>query len=99
MEKYLIIQHQITAEPADAIAADGSHIKETVVCEVASEGKETSPSKVLYGWLWLNQIEYSLHKTASGGFISADGDNVWEPGNCSADLPHLEFTLVVSVVY
>jgi hypothetical protein len=99
MEKYLIVQNQISEIPADFIAADGSHMKETVVCEVASDGKETSPSRVLYGWLWLNQIDYSLHRTSSGGFVAADGSEVWQPGDCSADLPHLESTLVVEAIY
>lgn len=96
MEKYLIIQHQITAEPADAIASDGSFIKETVVAEMKTP--DISPSVALWQWLWLHQIEYHIFETPSG-FVSENMEIVWEPGNCSADLPHLEFTLVVSVVY
>jgi hypothetical protein len=99
MKKYLITQYQETETPTDCRASNGAFLKETVVCEAASEGKETFPSKVLYGWLWLNQIEYSIHRTQAGGFVAADGSEVWQPGDCSADLPHLASTLVVSVIY
>lgn len=96
MEKYLIIQHQITAEPADAIASDGSFIKETVLSEIASADK--SPGRILFEWLFLNQIDYSIFLTAAGRFVNSAGDTVWEWGDCSADLPHLESTLVVSTL-
>lgn len=99
MKKYLITQYQETETPTDCRASNGAFLKETVVCDATSEGKETTPSKVLYGWLWLNQIDYSLHRTPSGGFVSKDGYNVWQPGESSADLPHLGSTLVVSTIY
>lgn len=99
MKKYLIIQNEETETPTDFVASNGAFIKETVVCEIASEYDDKSPSKILWQWLSLNQIDYSLHKTPSGGFVAADGSEVWQLGESSADLPHLNMTILVSVVY
>lgn len=99
MKKYLITQYQETETPTDCKASNGAFLKETILCEIASEHNDKSPSKILHQWLLLNQIDYSLHKTPSGGFVSKDGYNVWQPGDSSADLPHLASTLVVSVLY
>ena len=97
MEKYLINQYTISKNPADSIASDGSFIKETVLSEIASADK--SPGRILFEWLFLNQIDYSISLTAAGRFVDPEGYTVWEWGDCSADLPHLASTLVVSTIY
>jgi len=99
MKKYLIIKNEESETPTDFVASNGAFIKETVLCEIASEYDDKSPSKILWQWLSLNQIDYSLHKTPSGGFVSKDGDNVWSPGEASADLPHLNMTILIHIVY
>ena len=97
MEKYLIIQCQETETPTNCIASNGSFIKETVIAEM--ESPDITPSVALWQWLFLHQIEYSIFYTASGRFVNSEGNEVWQPGDSSADLPHLASTLVVSVFY